>query len=592
MSDIRYNSWLHRSGTGGVYQDSSGRVGIGTSAIGALLAVPAQASGDSGVPRIAIESKVDANDFTISQYEDGTGTYTLLGQNVKLSSGGNDTVLDSSHKTASIMMDGRGNGALMFNTGGANETEERMRIDSSGHVGITSVSPVATRFSGTVSGLINLAGTKPCVYISETDNKDSSGTNRALYMGLSGGTAYAGSNAPFSFATGDTTTTERVRIRTDGRVSIASSVAVAGVCTAAAFVPSAGQLSNRNLVINGAMQVAQRGDTTGVQDGYGGCDRFKFIGNTAARATLKQGGSGVSPTSQGFSYCQHVDCTTADASLAAGDYHYLGYTFEGQDLQQLKKGTANAESITLSFWVSSPKTGTHILQLYDNDNNRHINKSYTVSSADTWEYKTLTFAGDTTGALGNDVNYSLRIYWWLLAGSNFTSGSLATSWASFTAANAAVGQVNVLDSTSNDFKLTGVQLEIGEYATPFEHRSYTDELARSQRYYWGFHAVGTTIGFCNAMARTSDMFMSVVRHPVRMRTSPSLVTSTVAGNHEAVWLNSGGDINASGITTPGGTYVRDYSYPIAGTLNSGSFGSNALFIQLNGAGTLAFNAEL
>jgi len=265
-----------------------------------------------------------------------------------------------------------------------------------------------------------------------------------------------------------------------GQVNVAVGSSVAGVSTATNFAPTEIPTSNRNLVINGNMRVAQRGDTTGVQDGYGGCDRFKFVGNSAARATLART---TGTTLNGFGSCQLVNCTTADASLAAGDYHYLGYRFEGQDLYLLKKGTANAESVTLSFWVSSPKTGTHIIQLYDNDNGRHISKSYTVSTADTWEKKTLTFAGDTTGALDNNADYSFQIYFWLLAGSNFTSGTLATSWASFTAANAAVGQVNCLDNTSNNFKLTGVQLEVGSVATPFEHRNYGDELARCQRYY-------------------------------------------------------------------------------------------------------------
>ena len=249
-----------------------------------------------------------------------------------------------------------------------------------------------------------------------------------------------------------------------------------GTCTA----KITNSLSNRRLTLNGDMSVSQRGEVTGLQSGYGGADRYIISGNTAARVTLNQT---TGTALNGFPSCQEVDVTTADASLAAGDYHYLGYRFEGQDLQQLKKGTANAESITLTFWVSSPKTGTHIIQLYDNDNSRHICKSYTVSTADTWEKKTLTFAGDTTGAFGNDNAYSLQIYWWLLAGSNYSSGTLATSWASFTGANGAVGQVNCLDNTANNFKLTGVQLEVGDTATEFEHRSYADELQRCKRYF-------------------------------------------------------------------------------------------------------------
>ena len=265
-------------------------------------------------------------------------------------------------------------------------------------------------------------------------------------------------------------------IRHTAASSDAVTLASDGTCTA----KITNNLSNRRLTLNGDMSVAQRGDATGLQSGYGGADRYLISGNTDARVTLNKT---TGPALQGFPSCQEVDVTTADSSLAAGDYTYLGYRFEGQDLQQLKKGTANAESVTLSFWVSSPKTGTHIIQLYDNDNARHISKSYTVNTADTWEKKTLTFAGDTTGAFGNDNGYSLQIYWWLAAGSNYTDGTLATSWQAWNDGDAAVGQVNCLDNTANNFKLTGVQLEVGDVATDFEHRSYGDELARCQRYY-------------------------------------------------------------------------------------------------------------
>ena len=559
MSDIRYNSWLHRSGTGGVYQDSSGKVGIGSSVPGNALEIYGTSS----------SVQIEVN---------GTGRY----RGFEIHEGGTRKAYFQHDATDNCALLNTAEADLKFYTGDT----QRMQLDGSGRlmIGNTAAASLFSVANNLVVG--SGSGSEGMTIYSDSTNDGyivfADGASDPAYR--MGQIIYSHNSNKMQFRTNGNT--DRLIIDNAGNVNIS------GVTTAKAFVPSAGQLSNRNLVINGAMRVAQRGDTTGVQDGYGGCDRFKFIGNSAARATLKQGGSGVSPTSQGFSYCQHVDCTTADASLAANDYHYLGYTFEGQDLQQLKKGTANAESITLSFWVSSPKTGTHILQLYDNDNSRHICKSYTVSSADTWEYKTLTFAGDTTGALGNDVNYSLRIYWWLLGGSNFTSGTLATSWASFTAANAAVGQVNVLDSTSNDFKLTGVQLEVGEYATPFEHRSYTEYLRACQRYFWGWINPTTKIGFANAMQRTSDMFMCNLRHPVEMRTSPTLATSTDTGDFSAIWVNSGGDINSSGITTPGGTYDRTFTYPIAGTLDSGSYGSAAVGVTIENDGSLTFSAEL
>ena len=247
----------------------------------------------------------------------------------------------------------------------------------------------------------------------------------------------------------------------------------------------AGQINFKNLIINGDMSIAQRGTkavggSTGLH--YGGCDRLRVYQETTASAYTLSQDTNV-PTAQGFANSFKLDVTTADASLNAGDRVDLIYRFEGQELQHIKKGTSSAESLTLSFWVSSPKTGTHICEMYDSDNARQISKSYTVSSANTWEKKTITFEGDTSGALNNDNNLSLQISWWLMAGSNYTSGTLSTSWTSNTNANRAVGQVNVMDSTSNNFYLTGVQLEVGTSASDFEFLPYDVNLQRCYRYY-------------------------------------------------------------------------------------------------------------
>ncbi len=240
----------------------------------------------------------------------------------------------------------------------------------------------------------------------------------------------------------------------------------------------------KNLIINGAMQVAERGNISSVTDGYGGADRFKFNRSGAAVVTLRQQGVGNSPTDQGFGFCQQIDVTTADSSLAAGDYALISYRFEGQDLQQLKKGTANAQQVTLSFYIKSPKTGTHIVELVDQSNSaRHVNKAYTVSSANTWEKKTVTFPMETSNTITNDNARRMDLNWWLAAGSTYSSGTLQTSWGADTDANRAVGQVNCVDSTSNEIFLTGVQLELGTVATDFEHRSFKEELILCRRYF-------------------------------------------------------------------------------------------------------------
>ena len=244
----------------------------------------------------------------------------------------------------------------------------------------------------------------------------------------------------------------------------------------------AGGLTGRNLIINGAMTVAQRSTSTAsiTTSAYHTVDRWSTSLTTLGTWTQSQ--STDVPSGQGFASSLKMACTTADASPAAGDRLLIRQALEGQNVQQLKKGTANAESVTLSFWVKSSKTGTYIVEIYDQDNTRNIAKAYTVSSANTWEKKEVTFSGDTTGAFDNDASASLYLNMWLGAGSTYTSGTLATSWQSATSANRAVGQVNLADSNTNEWYITGIQLEVGETATPFEHRSYGDELARCQRY--------------------------------------------------------------------------------------------------------------
>jgi len=244
-------------------------------------------------------------------------------------------------------------------------------------------------------------------------------------------------------------------------------------------------LGRRNLIINGAMQVAQRGTsvTSISTEGYKTVDRFKWtMDSTSAVFTHSQ--STDAPTGEGFANSLKVDVTTADTSLASGNQTRLEQRIEGQDVQQLAKGTSNAKKVTLSFWVKAYQTGTYVVNIQDVDNSRLIAKTYTVNSSATWEYKTITFDGDTTGTLDNDNGLSLNLVWYLGAGSDYTSGTLATSWESLTNANRAAGQtVDIATSTSNYWQITGVQLEVGEQATPFEHRSFGEELALCQRYY-------------------------------------------------------------------------------------------------------------
>jgi hypothetical protein len=277
-----------------------------------------------------------------------------------------------------------------------------------------------------------------------------------------------------------------------------------GTCTA----NITNNLSNRNLIINGAMQVAQRGTSFSSVTATGTfpVDRFIFHVGSLGTWTLSQ--STDVPTGQGFANSIKCDVTTANTSPSGLSYARIDQRLEGQDLQAFCKGTSNAKQFAVSFWVKSPKTGTHILELQDGDNTRNISKAYTVSSADTWEKKELIIDADTTGAFGNDNGKSLTVAWWLSAGTDYKSGTLATSWVSPTNANRIVGQVNVADNTANNFYLTGVQLEVGSVATDFEHRSFEEEEHRCFRYYQNFDNSIVYAGFSdgNTSSRLSLNF--------------------------------------------------------------------------------------
>ena len=280
------------------------------------------------------------------------------------------------------------------------------------------------------------------------------------------------------------------------------------------------------LLMNGNFAIAQRGASKAtIGNEYGTCDRW--YSNTQVGAFTQSQDTDV-PSGYGFANSLKMDCTTS-ASPSSGQRNYIQQRFEGQDLQLFKKGTSNAEIITLSFWVKSVKTGTYIIEVQDVDNSRQISKSYTISSASTWEKKIISFAGDTTGALGDDNGRSFDIAWYLSAGSDYTSGTLSTSWSSVTNANRAVGQVNLADNTNNNFWLTGVQLEVGEYTSatlpPFQQETYGDNLERCERYY---QVIGTGTRADNKMYYsaynvdgTSTMF-GTFNFRTTMRAEPSL----------------------------------------------------------------------
>ena len=300
----------------------------------------------------------------------------------------------------------------------------------------------------------------------------------------------------------------------------------------------AGGLTGRNLIINGAMQVAQRGTsfaTMGNGDSQYTLDRFKWqeAGSTTAEMTVTQ--SSTSPNE--FSKSLKVDVTTADTTLGADDLIYIQYKNEGNVLGGVAKGTSDAKPLTLSFYVRSNTTGTFVVYLFDVDNTRSVSGTYTINAADTWERKEVNFPADTSGALTIDNSHAMSINWVLGAGSNLKSSTLQTSWGSYDSTALATGSTDITGSTSNDWYITGVQLEVGEQATPFEHRSYGDELLRCQRYFVLVADGNDTGTFCNSHAWTAD---EVIGHldfgKVEMRANPTMSVS----NNTHFTIRSGG----------------------------------------------------
>ena len=309
------------------------------------------------------------------------------------------------------------------------------------------------------------------------------------------------------------------------------------------------QSAFKNIIINGDMSIAQRATSASslTSSGYHALDRFNNGINSQGTWTISQ--DTTVPTGQGFAKSLKYDCTTADGSPASGDYVWLEQKIEGQNLQYLKKGTSSAESVTISFWVYATKTGTNILELLDKDNTRHICQSYTISSSNTWEKKEITFAGDTTGAFNNDNGESASLLFWLGAGPDYTSGSLATSWASFSgaAANRAVGQVNHADSTSNNFYITGIQMESGTAASDFEFLPVDVNINRCQRYFERTTAVGASdnyVNFASGVVQNSSYCTYCFLWKTKKRANPTM-SSTAASTF----------LNENGASYPAGSSI-------------------------------------
>lgn len=297
------------------------------------------------------------------------------------------------------------------------------------------------------------------------------------------------------------------------------------------------KLGNRNLFINGAAQIAQRGTSlTGVTTGGADnqtVDLFRPSITSLGTWTLSQASDGP----DGFANSFKVDCTTADASPSSGDLIAIDCYLEARNLQALNYGNSGAVAATLSFYVKSNKTGSGTVSILQSDNsNRCINVSYTISSANTWERKTISLPADASGLINNDGGRGLAIEFWLNSGSTYTGGSAQTTWGTLTNTNRNFANLGIGGSTDDVWQITGVQLELGNTATPFEHRSRADELLRCFRYYY-MVAEGNGASMVNMAVYATNNAYGVLNLPVEMRTTPTLDSSDGTGHFQ---LQSGG----------------------------------------------------
>jgi len=340
----------------------------------------------------------------------------------------------------------------------------------------------------------------------------------------------------------------------------------------------ADKLGNRNLIINGAMEVAQRGTSSTGQTTAGfTVDRFQNGISSAGTWTISQS----TDVPDGFANSIKYDCTTANTSLGSTAQLYLVQKVEAQNLQHLAYGSSAAQAITFSFYFKTNKTGVYTAELFQADASKSIGFEVNVTQTG-WQRYQFVIPGDTAGTINNDNGIGLWCFVWLAAGSSFTSGTFTNgAWATGTQANRlSSNQVNFADSTSNECFFTGVQLEVGEKATPFEHRSYGDELARCQRYFIRLGSGNLFNGRMNGSGNSDFHYM----FPVTPRTTPSGSVSFNTANAE--YGANGMTVNSMSIND-----VGTHTATIRASVSSGTDG-HATYLKLTGTTRIDFSAEL
>ena len=381
-------------------------------------------------------------------------------------------------------------------------------------------------------------------------------------------------------------------IRHNSATSDAITTAADGTCTARITGMTGGSgLSHRNLIINGGMKVAQRSTSKAITGyGYHTVDRFHTVANSSMTYAVTMSQENDNPDGNGKS----VKLLTTTAKTPSGSENYiLRYKGEEQDISGAGLGTSSCKQLTISFSVKTNKTGTHGFQIYLYGNQPNMTVAYTVSSANTWERKTITLPTYTTSYThGADNAQGFMIDWNLSSGPDDIMAPY--NWATgSSAARGVTGQVNMLDTVGNYFQLTNVQLEIGDTATSFEHRSYQDELAHCQRYFYKISAAASGTGSHKHIGTMQYYggqypYGKMLDLPVPMRTIP---TGSFTGDIRA-WTASGSN-NGSFTTINFDRNDNKFLASNGSTTNQNSGGSgNATPITLYPSSTMSADAEL
>jgi len=351
------------------------------------------------------------------------------------------------------------------------------------------------------------------------------------------------------------------------------------------MTPTADSLQGfRNRIINGDMRIDQRNAGAAVTTASSYVvDRFIIAFSTDGAFSAQQDSS--APT--GFVNSTKINTTKADDTLAATQFFGIRQNIEGTNVSDLGWGTANAKTVTISFWVRSSLTGTFGGALANSANNRSYPFTYSISVANTWEQKSITIAGDTSGTWLTTTGVGLRVDFGLGMGSTYSGTAGSWAGAQYLSATGAVSVIGTLNAT---WFVTGVQLEVGSVATPFERRDYGRELMLCQRYYYKAAITNAGSFFGTGVAYSTTSANVFIPFPVPLRTRPTaLSTSGTAGDYRV--FRQGTNVTCSAVPTfdEGDTFAANASFPVSSGLTAGEA---IMGRSVNTSAFLAWSAEL